>query len=99
MSIRTPFCRLEPPRPSVFQKAQPRRLALAADAFVEGECFGYGVVIGGRVRADLFELADVVVLLSARRPSAARVFRSSTCGRRENPVPCGASSHLCRLVP
>ena len=51
----------EPPRPSVFQVTQPRSLPLGSYAFVKRQGFGNGVVIGRRVCADLFKLADVVV--------------------------------------
>src|SRR5882724_2718146 len=54
--------RLEPSCPAVLQKAEPRCFALAADTFVKCERLRNSVVIGGRVRADLFELANVTVL-------------------------------------
>ena len=50
----------EPLRPAIAQVAQPRRLALDADSLVERHRLGDGVVVRGRVRADLLELADVL---------------------------------------
>ena len=57
----------QPLRPAIAQVAQPRGLALDADALVERQRFGDRVVVRGRVRADLLELPDVVRLRRARR--------------------------------
>ena len=56
---REPAGRGQPFRPAIAQVTQPRRLALDADALVEAERLGDRVVVSGRVRADLLELADV----------------------------------------
>src|ERR1035437_1984429 len=63
----------QPVGPAVAQVAQPRRLAVDADVLVENQGFAAGIVVGRRVRSDLFEFADVVGLaLVARhqRPGA-----------------------------
>src|SRR6185369_13961094 len=65
------FDRLEPMRPSIFQIPQPSRFALGADSFVKRESFGDRVVIRSRMRSDLFELSNIVVLFlvgSHQRP-------------------------------
>ena len=53
--------------PAVAQVPQPRELALDANRFVEREGLGDRVVVRGRVRADLLELADVSPLARAPR--------------------------------
>ena len=52
---------LQARRPAVAQVAQARRLPLDAHPFVEAERLGDRVVVRGRVRPDLLELADVLV--------------------------------------
>src|SRR4030095_10968196 len=52
----------EPNGPPVAEIAEPCRLALDADAFVEGQRLRDGVVIRCRMRSVLFQLPDVVPL-------------------------------------
>src|SRR5689334_12875525 len=54
-------------RPAVAQVAQTCNLALGANASVECERGGDGVVIRGRMGSNLLVLANVVVLLGVRR--------------------------------
>ena len=86
-------------RPAVAQVAQPRRLALDADALVERQRFGDRVVIRRRMRADLLELADVARLARGGRRQRPQLRDLRPRRTYRKPVPIGASSHLCRLVP
>src|SRR5262245_35868531 len=52
----------EATRPPIFQVSEPGCLAFHPDSVLKRESLGYRVVIGCRVSADLFELANVVVL-------------------------------------
>ena len=87
-----PSLGVEPIRPAVPQITQPRGLTLAADRIVKGQRFGNGVVIGGRVGADLLEFADVLGARRAgrrQRPQSLDVFPSDVekprADRREQP--------------
>ena len=84
--------------PAVAQIAQACDLAIGADRSVKRQGRDDGIVIGSRMGADLLELADVVIVRRRRRPSAARSSYLLLAHIR-NPVPIGASSHLCRLQP
>ena len=59
--------------PSGLEVSQARGLPFDADAAMEHQRFGDGVVIGRRVGADLLELADVL-RLTGRRGCSAQVF-------------------------
>ena len=71
---------LEAARPSVFEESQPRRLSFGANGLVELQRLGDGVVRRRRVRADLLELADVVVSFTlagvSGQTSAMSAFRT-----------------------
>src|SRR5436853_4247116 len=54
-------------RPAVFEVSQSRGLSFDADALMKRQCLGDGIVIGGGMRADLFEFPNVVILSLVRR--------------------------------
>ena len=83
----------EPRRPPIPQVAQPRRLPLDADAFMKRQRLGNRIVVGGRMGADLLELADVVVLRGRgrrqrpeRRNQLAPDVEEAGADRRQQPL-------------